>query len=98
MAGHSHVSLLSRFSAALEVDPDTGVMRVLLDVPQAPVPVENTGNKSHSGYVLEVGGGFSLVLQEYTATLAVEAANMRPRVVKVRINTQASPAITEVRA
>ncbi len=95
--GHTHVYLLSRFSVALEVDPDTGVVRLLVDVPQAPVPVENTGRKGQSGYVLEVGGGFPLGLQEYTATLSVEAANMRPHVVEVLINTQVSPAITEVR-
>src|SRR5205823_6102050 len=62
-AGHSHVYLLSRFSVALGADPDTGVVRLLVDVPQAPVPVENTGRKGQPGYVLEVGGGFPLGLQ-----------------------------------
>ncbi len=94
--GHSHVYLLSQLSVALEVDRDTGVVRLREGVSPDPAFAESAG-RGRSGYNLEVGGRFPLHLKEYTAMLSVEAANMRPHVVEVLINTGVSPPITGLR-
>jgi len=70
---------------ALETDPHTGVVSVTVDA-------------SRGNYVLEVTGGFPLGLKEYRATLSVEAANLRPHLIEVLLDTGVAPLIIGARS